>query len=154
MMRLNRKIEYALIALKYMSQKKPGQLSTAKEMSEKFGAPFDATSRVLQLMAHAGILKSEQGAHGGYLIVKDLSKISFYQLNELVLGQFGITKCFIKSGEGDCELQSNCNILAPVKNLNNKIVEFFKSLSLAEVIGSPSFETSHSNSEQVGNHVG
>lgn len=135
MMRLNRKVEYALIVLKHMSQKKPGQLSSAKEMSEKFQAPFDATSRVLQIMAQNGVLKSEQGAQGGYQIVKDLSKVSFYQLNEMILGQIGIAKCISKEGEGDCELLSNCNILAPIRTLNHKFSEFLKDLTIAEVIG-------------------
>lgn len=148
MMRLNRKVEYALIALKYMNSKKPGQLSTAKEVSERYGAPFDATSRVLQVMAQNGILKSEQGAQGGYLIMKDLSKISFLQLNEMILGPVGVAKCINRSNENDCELVPTCNILSPVRILNSKMNEFFRSLSIAEVLGSR--DTEHQEMTTVG----
>lgn len=136
MLRLNRKVEYALIALKYMNNKKPGQLSTAKEISERYGCPFDATSRALQIMAQNGILKSEQGAHGGYLIVRDLDKISFLQLHEMILGPLSVAKCMNHGDqqERDCELISTCNILSPLKNLNSRLVEFLQGLSVAEII--------------------
>ncbi len=153
MMRLNRKVEYALIVLKYMSQKKPGQLSSAKEMSEKFQAPFDATSRVLQIMSHNGVLRSEHGAHGGYQIVRDLEKISFYQLNEMILGPVGITKCISKEGDKNCDLQSNCNIVSPIRFLNFKFSEFLKQLTVAEVLGLSEPKLNLFRSEGVPNHV-
>lgn len=134
MMKLNRKVEYALIALKYMSSKKPGQLTSAKEIADRHGSPFDATSRVLQVMAQNGVLKSEQGPQGGYLIVRDLTKISFFQLHEMILGPLGITKCLVKTGEIDCGLVSKCNIMTPVKNLNSKLMDFLKSLPVAELV--------------------
>lgn len=153
MIKLNRRVEYALIALKYMSAKKPGQLSTAKEISDKYGCPFDATSRVLQQMASAGILKSEQGAHGGYQIVKDLDKLHFYFLNELILGNQGIAKCFHKETEQDCELASTCNIVSPVRYLNNKLTDFLKSISVAEAIGIAEKKTTTSVGERVESYV-
>lgn len=135
MVRLNRKVEYALLALKYLSQKTPGQLSTAKEIAEKFGCPYDATSRVLQIMAAHKILRSEQGAHGGYMIVKDLSRISFLSLNEMILGPVGVARCLQKDGDGECELISTCNIMTPVRNLNARLNSFLRELNLSEVLG-------------------
>ncbi len=67
MFKINRKIEYALIALKYMSHKAPGQITSAKEICDMYNTPFDPTSRVLQIMAQHGIVQAEQGAKGGDL---------------------------------------------------------------------------------------
>lgn len=64
MFKINRKIEYALIALKHMSHKKPGQLTSAKEICDIYRTPFDPTSRVLQILSQNGILQAEQGARG------------------------------------------------------------------------------------------
>jgi len=135
MMRLNRKVEYALLALKYMSQKTPGQLSTATEISAKFGCPYDATSRVLQIMTANGILRSEHGAHGGYMILRDLTKVNFLSLNEMILGPLEVARCLQKNGVSDCELVASCNILSPVKHLNTRLNAFLREISLAEVIG-------------------
>lgn len=132
MNKMNRKLEYALMALKHMSGKMPGELTSAKEVIAITGGPFDATARVMQLMAQQGLLRSEQGAHGGYSIVKDLSKVSFYELIEMILGPMGITKCL--HGNGQCELVDNCNIVSPITVLNKKLVEFYRSLTLKELL--------------------
>lgn len=130
MNRMNRRVEYALMALKYMSEKLAGKLTSAKEICDSTGAPFDATARVMQIMAQNGLLKSEQGAQGGYLIVQDLSKVSFYDLMEMILGPLEIVKCL----HDTCDLKNQCNILTPLSLLNSKLIEFYSGLSLSDLL--------------------
>src|SRR3954462_3369914 len=103
MFKINRKIEYALIALKHMSLKAPGQLTSAKEICDIYHTPFDPTARVLQIMAQHEILRAEQGAHGGYQILKDLSKVTLYELTEMIEGPMTIVNCF-HSDYSHCEM--------------------------------------------------
>lgn len=132
MNRMNRKLEYALMALKHMAGKMPGQLTSAKEVVEATGGPFDATARVMQLMAQKGLLRSEHGAHGGYVIVRDLNKVSLYDLMEIVLGPVEIVKCL--HGSGRCEIEETCNVQSPINILNRKLTDFYRSLSLTEIL--------------------
>lgn len=133
MNKINRKLEYALMALKYMSQKIPGELTTAKEVSDSFRTPFDATARVMQQMAQkGGILRAEYGASGGYQITKDLAKISMHDLVEIIEGPTALVKCL--HSEGPCEIQGTCNIVSPVTQLNDRLTEFYKSLSLKDLL--------------------
>lgn len=133
MNRINRKLEYALMALKYMSQKIPGELTTAKEVSDAFQISFDVAARVMQQMAHrGGILKSEYGANGGYQITKDLGKVSIHDLVEMIEGPTALVKCL--HNEGPCEIQKTCNIVSPLNLLNEKLNDFYKNLSLKELL--------------------
>lgn len=132
MNRMNRKIEYALMALKSMSQKIPGQLTTAKEVAETTGSPFDATARVMQQMAQKGWLRSEQGAHGGYIIVRDLNKISLFDLYEAITGPVELVKCAHEQNE--CEIFNTCNIQSPLLVLNRRLSEFYRQLPLSELL--------------------
>jgi Rrf2 family protein len=120
------------MALKVMAQKRPGELTSAKEIVEQTGCPFDATARVLQQMGQKGILRSEQGAQGGYHVVRDLAKVSLHELMELILGPISVAKCL--NGDERCDLKSRCNILSPVQVLNRKLSEFYQSLSVAELL--------------------
>ena len=139
MNKINRKVEYALMALKYMSQKIPGELTSAKEVSDAFHTPFDATARVMQQMASkGGILRAEYGASGGYQITKDLAKISMHDLVEIIEGTTALVKCLHK--EAPCEIQGTCNIVSPVTTLNQKLIEFYKGLSLKELLVAKSSE--------------
>lgn len=115
-----------------MTEKIPGELTTAKEVSDRLNTPFDATARVMQVMAQRGLLRSEQGATGGYQIFKDISKISLQELIEMIDGPTGITKCI--HGESACEIQQTCNIASPIVNLNNKLSEFYKSVTLKDLL--------------------
>ena len=133
MNKINRKVEYALMALKFMSSKYAGERTTAKEVCDATGCPFDGTARVMQVMAQKKLLKSEQGIHGGYLIIRDLSKVSFYELIEMILGPVGIVKCI--QGSHECELLGHCNIQSPLNTLNQKLIEFYRGLSLKELLG-------------------
>jgi Rrf2 family transcriptional regulator, nitric oxide-sensitive transcriptional repressor len=132
MNKLNRKLEYSLMALKHMSLKPPGELTSAKEVADSYSAPFDATARVLQQMAQNGLLRSEQGASGGYQITQDLAKVTLHDLLEVIQGPTQIAKCLHK--DDACELQKSCNIISPVTTLNQKLNQFYQNLSLKELI--------------------
>jgi Rrf2 family transcriptional regulator, nitric oxide-sensitive transcriptional repressor len=130
MNKLNRKIEYSLIALKHMSSKRPGELTTAKEVADHFRAPFDATARVLQIMAQQGLLRAEHGVLGGYQITRDLSRVSLHELIEMIQGPTKIARCM----HAPCELHSHCNILSPIQKLNHRLEDFYRSVTLADLV--------------------
>lgn len=135
MFKINRKVEYALIALKHMSQKSPGKITSAKEICETYQTPFDPTSRVLQLMTQHGILQAEQGAKGGYQIVRDLSKTSMKELSDMIIGPIEIANCFQES-YACCDIRSTCHIIAPMLVLNEKLNRLFQETMLTELIES------------------
>ena len=139
MQKLNRKIEYALMALQHMRSKPESALTTAKEVSERFHSPFDATARVMQLMASRGWLRSEQGASGGYQLQKNLATLTFFDLVQLIDGPTAIAKC-LKSEEG-CEIHS-CNVMTPIQTLNQKLSHFYTSLRLDQLLGEAQATTS------------
>jgi Rrf2 family protein len=133
MFKINRKIEYALIALKHMHQTKPGQLTVAKEICDQYKAPFDVVSRVMQRMAHGGLLKSEKGIHGGYQIVKDLSRVTFLDLEEMILGKVYLADC-LEGDHSGCSMVHGCNLISPMISLNRKLVGFLKTIVILELM--------------------
>lgn len=134
MNKINRKVEYALVALKYMRTKAQGELTTVKELTALFGCPFEITSRVMQALVRKGMLQSSAGAHGGYQIAKDLQRVSFYELNEMILGPMAVARCLHTVDDIGCEMRSTCNIVSPVQTLSRKLADFYKALSVAELL--------------------
>lgn len=124
------------MALKHMRAKTPGELTSAKEICDSYGAPFDGMSRVLQVLGQTGILKSEQGAQGGYQITRDLSKVSLQEVIESISGKIEIAKCLSTGASEACDIKSSCNIISPIMVLNKKLTEFYKTLSVAELVES------------------
>ncbi len=136
MFKINRKIEYALIALKYMNAKNPGQLTSAKEICDIYHTPFDPTSRVLQVMTQHEVLHAEQGAKGGYQIIKNLSQFSIKKLSDMIIGPIEIANCFHGENYSECTISPTCHIIAPMLNLNENIKELFDTIMIGDLIKS------------------
>jgi len=142
MYKINRKLEYSLVALKHMSGKNHPALTTAKEVAETYQIPFDATARALQHMAQSGLLRVEHGASGGYSLSRDLSIITLHDLMNFVEGPRSLAKCL--GSEESCEIEKSCNIKSPIQFLNERLTQFYQSVSLRELLEQGS-ETSTTN---------
>lgn len=135
---VSRNLEYALMALSYMSLKKKNRVSV-REMTERLGCPFDPFSRVMQGLASAGWVFSQKGVGGGYCLAKPLENLSLYDLMNVVLNQLEIAGCI----SGRCDLSIHCNIQTPIKKLNQKFMDFYKSVDITELLNLKKKKQSH-----------
>lgn len=130
MIKINRKVEYALMVLKLMKEKEASELTSAREVCDLFQTPFDTTAKVMQLMNNAGILHSHKGVKGGYNLSRDLSQVTYMELVELIEGKSFMMDCH----EGPCDLFNKCNISQPIKRLNDYLINIFNALTLNELL--------------------
>jgi len=130
-LKVNRKLEYALIALRHISLKQ-GQLCSAKEIASTYALPFDVISRVLQKLSQFEWLKSSQGSNGGYFLGnKDFSELSLLELVEILDGQHAVVKCLLKNH--DCPISSKCNVINPMEKLNNNLQTFLSQQKVVDL---------------------
>lgn len=118
------------MVLKHMRTHEKVKQTTAREICDLYKAPFDTISKVMQTMSKHQILISHQGASGGYTLGQDLGNISYSRLVEIVEGRSKAKDCI----ELNCSLFSSCNIISPVRNLNQRLSDFISSISLAELL--------------------
>jgi Rrf2 family protein len=137
MIKLNRTTEYSLVALRYMSRKKAN--TSAREISDTYGLPFEITAKTLQRLKDTGIIQSVQGAHGGYTIKRDLNEVSLAEFLSLMEGKSAVVACTTSTPDGalkcGCEYQSKCEIRDLMGGLNQRVTEFLASIRLAELTG-------------------
>ena len=137
MVKMNRNIEYALMALQFIKGQGQSRPVSVKEICEKLSSPFDSTSRVLQKMSRSAWLKSAQGANGGYLLDDELfSTVSLHDLVELISGGLKLVKCI----DGECEFTGSCNIQTPVNRLNNGLMGYYKTVLVKDLLSNASVE--------------
>ena len=120
------------MALKYMLEKSSGELTSARELCDRFHTPFDTTAKVLQTMNQQGLLSSVKGMSGGYTLAKPLTQISFFDLAFMI--DPSVTEKFCQSSKGLCDLHSTCNVSDPLEHLNDKIHEYLKTLMLQDLL--------------------
>ncbi|MCH8011812.1 MAG: Rrf2 family transcriptional regulator [Candidatus Marinimicrobia bacterium] len=129
MLKLTRKTEYALIALRHM-QNSDNVVSSSREISALYNIPYPLLSKVLQKLAKVDILKPVHGPRGGYKIKVDLERISLTDFFEAMEGPWGIMDCSFYS---NCELVPTCNIQDPIKRINRNIRTMFDNLTICDV---------------------
>ncbi len=135
------------MSLKHVAIQPVGHLTTAKEISLSKNIPFDVTSRVLQIMAREKILESIQGVQGGYKLSRSPAAISLFELGEMIEGPLGLVRC-LSATNNECEFIGTCNVHSPLSVLNKKMLEFCKTISVAEMIGvAPPQKSIHSMRE-------
>lgn len=133
MLKVNRKVEYALIALKHMQQKPKGQLTTVREICEHYGTPFDPVAHVMRILNARHVVQSEQGAHGGYRLLEDTRRLSFASLIEMIEGKLAFVEC-VRKERANCGIQDTCNIAGPMNQLNLRMIEFLQSVMVGDII--------------------
>lgn len=133
MLRINKKMEYALMSIKFMMDKESASLTSAREIVQQFGAPFDTVSKVLQTMKEGKILDSSKGIKGGYYLISDLSTISYLDLVALIENR-NVDDGPCHSDKGPCDHYLNCNIKTPIKIVNQKVTDFLSRVSLKDLL--------------------
>jgi Rrf2 family protein len=130
MLKLTRKIEYALIALRHMQGKERGAVTSTKEIAAAYDIPIQLLAKTLQQMAREGIIDPVQGPRGGYRLNERLEQLNLTEFIEMLEGPLGLMDCYFDS---NCDQLEVCNIRMPIVKINDTLRTMFDNLSLAEL---------------------
>ena len=130
MLKITRKAEYALIALRHLNGLKDGELATVKDISSQYEIPQELLAKALQQLAREKVIDATKGPSGGYKLVRDPSTINMTKFFEILEGPMGIMDCYFDSG---CNQLSACNIRTPINRINDSIRTIFDKMTLADI---------------------
>ena len=132
MLRLSKKSDYALMAMKHLATRADGAASvSAREISEAYDIPLELLAKVLQRLVRARLLVSVQGTRGGYRLSRGASAISVADVIQAVDGPVTVTAC--STDDHNCDQYSKCSIRDPLWKIKNRILEALNTVSVAEM---------------------
>jgi len=133
MLRLSKKIEYALLAVQYLAQRE-GSWVSAKEMAEAYNLSFELISKVLQSLIKTGFVVSRQGSQGGYTLAKKAAQISVADVMYAIEGKKKLVECGDSEPACTCYVSEKCTIKDPLQLLQEKIDATLNSMTIAEMV--------------------
>lgn len=133
MLRISKKVEYALMALKFISNS-DHKLVTAREISDNNNIPYDLLSKILQKLKNENILASNQGTNGGYFMTKNPDEIPLFNLMSAIDGDPAIAECLHETIGKDCCLVDTCSIKSPVMKLQQEVEELLKRKTISDFV--------------------
>jgi Rrf2 family protein len=131
MLKLTKKADYGLIALKYLAEHPEKAALSAKDVADAYGIPAQLLAKILQLLTKKGLLRSQAGMNGGYALAREAREISAYEVILAIDGPFFITSC--TKGTKSCELTPSCTIKEPLARVNETIAGVLKSISIQDL---------------------
>ncbi len=92
-MRLSRKSDYALRAIRYLSNLPAGHLGSINSISEAESIPREFLAKILKDLTRGGILVSFQGVTGGYRLAHKPREVNFLDVIEAIDGPVHLNLC-------------------------------------------------------------
>jgi len=131
MLRLSKKADYALMAMKHLALRADGASSSAREIAEQYDIPVELMAKVLQRLVRKGLLVSQQGTRGGYSLARSATAISVADVIQAVDGPLAVTAC--SADEVTCDQFSKCNIRDPLWKIKDRIYTALATCSVSEM---------------------
>jgi Rrf2 family protein len=119
MLRLSKKADYALIAMKHLATRPDHASVSARDIAEGYDIPIELMAKVLQRLVRSGLLASHQGTRGGYQLARPAGRISVADVIEAIDGPVNVTAC--STDEENCDQYSKCNVRDPLWRIKERI---------------------------------
>ena len=143
MLRLTKKADYGLMALKYLAEQagrggvsgtglELGVAQSAKDIAEAYHIPPQLLAKILQTLARAGLLVSHAGTNGGYALARPATEITAFEVIRAIDGPLFITSCI--TIHGTCDLAGHCTIKEPLRKVNDSIKDLLSGIRIADLI--------------------
>jgi len=134
MLKLTKKADYGLIALRHLAST-PGATASAKDIADAYRLPVPLLAKVLQLLTKARILRSVAGTNGGYKLARDPGNISALEVVRAIDGPVILTHCFTE--HGSCDQSDSCTVREPLRRVHEAILELLNRFTIADLAESP-----------------
>ena len=134
MVRLSKKVEYGLIAMRHIATRRGGDLVTAKEIAEAYKIPYELLAKVLQRLSKAGLIVSVHGVHGGYSLAEDPAEMPLSAIISAIEGTRPVIAQCLSQGPESCDVFDVCTIKAPLTKVQSNIERAFSTMMLSEIV--------------------
>lgn len=140
MLRLTKKADYSLIALRHFAGRRrefPAEavesLSlSAKEVSDACAIPLPVLSKLLQKLGKTGFLVAEYGTHGGYRLARSPKLISALEVIRAIDGPIVLANCFTAGAQ--CGHSNHCTVKRPLRRIHEGIMRLLDSVSIEDML--------------------
>jgi FeS assembly SUF system regulator len=134
MLRLTKKADYSLIALKHFAaSRREGSVAlSAKEVADRCGIPLPILSKLLQKLGKSGFLTSAYGTNGGYRLARDPRDISALEVIRAIDGPIVLANCFTE--DSFCGHAGRCTVRRPLRKIHDGILRLLNNVSIEDML--------------------
>jgi len=129
MLRISKMTDYAILVMVELAR--DGEMLSAHALAERMHIEAPTASKVLKLLAGAGLLESYRGANGGYSVNRLAGDISVAEVIAAIEGPIAMTEC--SAEEGLCSQEDSCELRGNWQRISIAVARALQEVSLAEM---------------------
>jgi Rrf2 family protein len=134
-MQITRAGEYGVLGLLNLARRVPGEVAMIDEVSSQERIPRSFLAKIFQNLAKAGLIRSNRGVGGGFVLLKKPSEITVLQVIEAIEGQIAFQRCMTETEEcghgGD-----GCALCGLFEQAQDQVKDVFAKTTLADLLKS------------------
>jgi FeS assembly SUF system regulator len=132
MLKISKLTDYGTVVMAYLANNNgPMNVHAAKDIAQQTHVALPTVSKLLKLLARAGLLAAHRGVKGGYSLAYRPEAISLAQIIQAMEGDISLTECGHHSGL--CAMETLCAIRNNWRTISGVIHDALKSISLADM---------------------
>jgi FeS assembly SUF system regulator len=135
MLKLSKKADYGLIAVKHLAVHGAEGSFSATEIAELYGISTPLMAKVLQKLAKGGLVTARHGSNGGYQLARDPSQITALEVINAIDGPLSITSCVTHRGQ--CYQTTKCTVREPLRRVNDSILQVLGMVTISQMNEDP-----------------
>ena len=131
MLRISKLTDYGTVVLAHLAAHQ-ATVCSAADVAQATGIAPPTVSKLLKLLARAGLVNSTRGANGGYRLARPPQEISAADVIDALDGPVSITEC--SASDGDCEHEDVCSVGSAWQRINVAIRRALRDVTLNDLI--------------------
>ena len=135
MLRLTKKTDYGLIALKHLAsrQRQSDQSVSAKEVSEAYGIPLPLLAKILQKLGKNGFrFRQNRGPTAVYRLSRPAALISTLEVVRAIEGPVILANCFTEHSR--CGHSERCSVKRPLQRIQEEILRLLQNVTVEDML--------------------
>jgi FeS assembly SUF system regulator len=135
MLRVSKLTDYATVVMTCLAQSDGEEILSAQQLAERAHLEVPTVSKLLKLLAHAGLVESRRGVNGGYRLARSPVDISVADIVTAMEGPIGMTECCARSGT--CNHEPHCGVRVNWQRISMAIRVALEGVTLADMTSKP-----------------
>jgi len=135
MIRMTKQTDYGFVLLSRLAAE-PRRVVNAPDLAEECRLPLPMVSKILKMLARAGLVRSQRGVKGGYSLGRGADEIHADEIVRALEGPVALTVC-IEGSPGECDLEPYCQVRGHWQRINVAVEAALSQITLAELAGTP-----------------
>ncbi len=132
MIKIGRMTDYGTQIMTYLARDSE-RLHAAHEIAQAVGVSLPTANKVLKTLARAGLLESQRGIKGGYLLSRMPEQITMADIIRALEGPVGLTDCGTVQQPGNCNRQPSCSVKTNWQRISKAVNDALAGVTLAEL---------------------